>query len=311
MYSGQGSQYFQMGAELYQQNPRFRLWMDHCSEACYPLLDCELTDIIYGTNRMQDPFDRLFHNNPAIIAIQYSLTRVLMEQGINPAQTIGYSLGELASAIVSECIDIEAGLTLAIRFAELIETKTPKSGMLAVLSEQSIIRENPELFKNVTLTGENCNANFVVSGLEQHVIILHQALVERGVSCALLPVHYGFHTDIIDGVEQEFKSLANECIFQPANIPFLSLSKRQVMDSINADYLWDVFRHPVHFEPDIKELIKKGFNQFVDVSPSGSLSTFLKYIDKDDASSEIEIYPTISQFGSDLSALERLQAKLT
>ncbi|MBQ4813831.1 hypothetical protein A7985_22665 [Pseudoalteromonas luteoviolacea] len=310
MYSGQGSQYYQMGAELYQQNPRFKVWMDHCSEICYPLLDCDLTDILYQSGQMQEPFETLRYTNPSLIAIQYSLSRVLMEQGIEPAQTLGYSLGELVSAIVSGCLDIEDGLILSIEAAKLFEDHTPQSGMLAVLSEKSLLQASPELFKNVTVSGENCQANFVVSGLASPINTLHAALREQGISSVLLPVRYGFHTHLIDDVETQFKALAKHCFFQQAQIPLLSLSQKKPLEHISAEYLWDVFRQPVYFEDGVTQLIQRGYNKFIDLSPSATLSTFLKYIDTDSLAPNAEIYPTISQFGSNQVTLERLQNKL-
>lgn len=311
MYSGQGSQYFQMGADLYEHHPRFRLWMNYCAELSRPMLgDCSLIDVIYRQGEKQTPFDRLFYSNPALIAIQYSLTRVLMEEGVKPAYTMGYSLGELVAAIVSGCIDIEQGLNLSIRCAQLLETKTPVAKMLAVVANRSLYDEKSELFLDVWLTGNNCDTNFVVTGLVGSVDKLIGKLEEMGISCVTLPVRYGFHTELIECIRDEFDSLFAEITIKQAKIPMFSLRSSELIREVSGEYFWEVFRNPVDFATIIPEFIKKGFDTFVDVGPSASLATFLKYIGDSHSFSTLEVHSTLNQFGNDRTAVTRLKFAL-
>jgi len=65
MFSGQGSQYFHMGKDLYENHPRFKLWMDHCDDMAKPLIQNSLIDILYKQNNKSDIFDKILHTNPA------------------------------------------------------------------------------------------------------------------------------------------------------------------------------------------------------------------------------------------------------
>ncbi|NQZ12186.1 MAG: acyltransferase domain-containing protein, partial [Algicola sp.] len=115
MFSGQGAQYYHMGKELYECHPRFALWMDHCDEIVEPLIGTSLIDILYDESVTKgDPFDRVLYTNPALLCIQYSLSRVLMEMDIQPDYLLGYSLGEFTAAVVSGVMSLEEGLELLV-----------------------------------------------------------------------------------------------------------------------------------------------------------------------------------------------------
>ena len=94
MFSGQGSQYYRMGKELYEHHKTFNYWMDACNEIVSPLIKTSLTDIIYDNDKKGEAFDRLLYTNPALVSIQYSMFQVLKNIGIHPDYLLGYSLGE-------------------------------------------------------------------------------------------------------------------------------------------------------------------------------------------------------------------------
>ena len=47
MFPGQGSQYVNMGLELYRNEPTFREHIDCCAEILRPLLGLDLRDVIF------------------------------------------------------------------------------------------------------------------------------------------------------------------------------------------------------------------------------------------------------------------------
>src|SRR6185503_16541689 len=47
LFTGQGSQYGEMGRALYATQPTFRQTLDHCAELLHPFLEESLLDVLY------------------------------------------------------------------------------------------------------------------------------------------------------------------------------------------------------------------------------------------------------------------------
>lgn len=305
MFSGQGSQYYQMGKELYEKNAQFRYWMDLCDAMVSPLIQTSLIDILYRGAGKSEPFDRLLYTNPALLCIEYSLVNVLKEMGIRPDFLMGYSLGEIIAAVVSEAISLEDGIQLVVDIARLAEENTPPAKMLAIMESKKIIAEYPDLFQNCWVTGTNFQENFVVCGLTDAIQQLQGGLNKKNITTQILPVQHGFHTELITSIEVACKALVRKINIMPVKIPMISSLKTTVIQELNSDYLWEVIRYPVNFEQTIHTLLQKGTYIFIDLGPSGSLATFIKYIlSPDSGSISLQM---INQFGKDLNAIEKLR----
>lgn len=308
MFSGQGSQYYTMGKELYEQHEVFKYWMDTCDGIVAPLIGKSLIDILYKEAKKGSQFDRLLYTNPALLSIQYSLNKVLNAMDIYPDYLLGYSLGEITAAVVSEAISLEDGLTLVVEMANMVEEKTPQAAMLAIVSEKSILLDNQELFEKCWITGTNFSENFVVSGLLPNIQFLKKKLLEQGVTTQILPVNYGFHTPLINDIEAPLKHVLNRITIKEPQIPIISSKETIVREKLTANSLWEVLRHSVNFELTVKNVLQKEEAVFIDVGPSGSLATAVKYIlEPDSTSVPLQI---MNQFGSNLKTLEKFSDML-
>ena len=308
MFSGQGSQYYHMGKELYESYARFKFWMDHCDEIARPLLQESLIDILYRGRDKREPFDQIVYTNPALLSIQYSLFRILVEMGIQPDFLLGYSLGEITASVISGGISLEKGLQFIVAKAELFEKKAQPAEMLAIVDSQEMMTEFPEFFQNCWLTGKNFQKSFVVSGLPEDIRRLQEKLTQTNSVFQKLPVKFGFHTELIDSVEDDFKQLVRKFKMAPLRIPVISSLRSEIIQDVNADYLWDVIRHPVDFEKTISWTLEEGDRIYIDVGPSGTLATFVKYIlTSDSGSLSLQM---INQFGRDQSSMEILKRSL-
>ena len=283
MFSGQGSQYRQMGRELYDRHVRFRTWMDYCDEIARPLIGVSLCEELYAQGDKSRPFDRLLHTNPALISVEYSLARVLMEAGARPARLLGYSLGEFTMAMVGGALDLEDGLRFVIDYARLMEEESPPARMLAVIDVPDLEQRYAGPLAGCEITARNFDRHLVVTGPVPQVALLQQALAADGVTHQPLSVNYGFHTAMIAPLEHKVLALARQAEFRPLRMPVVSCRDGSVLDADTdpatwPEHLWAVSRQPVAFDTTIRGLLQDGDHHFVDVGPSGTLSTFVKYL---------------------------------
>lgn len=308
MYSGQGSQYFHMTRELYERHPRYRLWLEHCDDIARPVLGTSVLDRIFDPGRLKsDPFDSLADSNAALLCVEYSLTRVVQEMGCHPDVLLGYSLGEITAAVVAEVFPLEYGIAFAVEFARIVEQRTPPSGMLAVVGAADLLRSRAGWFADCWVTGRNFAGNIVVSGPVEAVTQLEHRLQSAGVVCQRLPVNYGVHTPLIDPVEAQVRDVLGTASFAPPRFPIVSSASTDRVDAVTADGVWAAMRRPVEFAQTIEKLIVAGDAIFVDLGPSGTLATFVKYILPPGSGSEQ--VPTITRFGQDLKSLGEFQGR--
>jgi acyl transferase domain-containing protein len=303
MFSGQGSQYHQMGRELYDRHPRFRMWMDHCDELAQPLIGRSLCEILYRGDDKTRPFDRLLHTNPTLVAFEYSLAKVLMEAGAKPAYLLGYSLGELAAAIIGGAMSLEQGLRFAVEYATLVEAESPPAQMLAVIDAPDLAQTHADAFEGCWVTARNFDRHQVVTGPVEVIQRLRAVLAGEGIVHQVLAVNYGFHTPMQQPLESRLLQLAHGQDFQPLRIPFVSCRDGAVLDrdtdpGVWPLRLWSTFRHPVEFGAAVRGLLQRGDFHFIDVGPSGTLSTFVKYLVP--AGSSASFGEVINPFGRDL-----------
>lgn len=303
MFSGQGSQYRQMGRELYDRHPRFRAWMDHCDEIAQPLIGRSLCGMLYREGDKALPFDRLLHTNPALIAFEYSLARTLMDAGAEPAYLLGYSLGELAAAIVGGALSLEQGMAFAIEYAMLVEAESPPARMLAVIDAPRLEQTHADALAGCWVTARNFDRHVVVSGPEASIDRLRDALARDGIVHQALAVRYGFHTELQQPLESRFAEMAARLDFGRLRIPFVSSCDGIVYDrdtdpAVWPQRLWTTFRHPVAFDATVRGLLDRGDFHFVDVGPGGTLATFVKYLLP--AGSGASFGDVVNPFGRDL-----------
>lgn len=308
MFSGQGSQYFQMGQELYEKHPRFKLWMDHCDELTRAFIPVSIIEVIYKSGKKAEPFDRLLYTNPALLSIEYSLARILMEMDIRPDYLLGYSLGEITASVVSGAVTLREGLEFVVEYAQLLEESSPPAGMLAILAPVDIIDQFSEDFKHCWLTGKNFQSNFVVSGLIEDIKNLQSTLTQKNILSQILPVNYGFHTPLMDPIVEQVRSLAHRINFLPIRIPIISSLYAEILKEVSNDYFWEVTRYPVQFDKTISTTLRKEDCIFIDVGPSGTLATFVKYLLPSGASSSH--FELMNQFGKDIASLEKLRTNI-
>jgi trans-AT polyketide synthase/acyltransferase/oxidoreductase domain-containing protein len=144
MFSGQGSHYFKMGFEMFEQHQTFKKWMLDLNEIASDMLGESVLDKLYDkTKSKSNLFDQTLYSHPAIFMVEYALAQVLLEDGIEPDYVLGTSMGEFASAAVAGGMKVEEALEALVKQAQVLETHCQKGGMTAIVHNTTLFNEMP------------------------------------------------------------------------------------------------------------------------------------------------------------------------
>ncbi|MED0586436.1 acyltransferase domain-containing protein [Bacillus subtilis] len=279
MFSGQGSQYYHMGKELFKENNVFRQSMLEMDAIAARRIGTSIVEEIYHPGkRVSDPFDSILFSHPAIFMIEYSLYKVLEDRGIYPDYVLGSSLGEFAAAAVSGVSDAEDILDCILEQAIIIQNSCDKGKMLAILDKPQLLNDHPQLFGNSELISINYDSHFVISGEEDHIKQIMEALKEKQILCQLLPVSYAFHSTLIDPAESAYAEFLISKSFKKPSIPIVSSLTGSYLHVMDVHFFWNAVRKPMMFREAIRYLESQHTCKFIDLGPSGTLAAFVKQL---------------------------------
>ncbi|NIF21655.1 ACP S-malonyltransferase [Candidatus Pantoea multigeneris] len=306
MFGGQGSQYHGMGAELYQRNSAFRKQMDQCHALYQQLTGNSLLEPLYDETRRHLPLTDIVLSNAALLSVGVSLTQMLGAQGIVPSAVVGYSLGECITAVVAGVLTLEDAMKLVVTQGRLLSEKNANGGMMSVLAPVAHFHAQTQLYQHTELASINFPNNFVVSGALENLTALKDQLTRQEIISMVLPVEHPFHSSGIAAIEHDFRTLVDTLPTRPAAIPVYSAMSGSAVTQWDNEYFWRVLREKVDFYGLMQQLEDNDDTFFVDLSPTGTLSTFLKY----GFSTMTQQGTAINQFGRNVESVSHLQEKI-
>src|SRR5712691_2851374 len=281
MFPGQGTQYVNMGLELYQSELIFREWVDRCSEFLLSLATSDASRRRGTLSGGQVIMDFKFLHETlnaqlALFVIEYALAQLWMAWGVHPQAMIGHSIGEYVAACLAGVLSLEDALALITTRGCLMQA-LPGGAMLAVpLPEEKI---NPILGSALSLAAINGPSLCVVSGPIEAVDALQEQLSEQGVATRRLHTSHAFHSAMMQPIVASFTEQVKKVNLKAPKIPYVSnltgtwISAAEAMD---ADYWARHLRQTVRFGEGLHELLKKPEQIFLEVGPGHTLSTLVR-----------------------------------
>jgi bacillaene synthase trans-acting acyltransferase len=308
MFSGQGAQYYQMGRDLFTHEPVFREFLESADALAKPLINQSLVDVIYQerSNRF-DPFHRLLYSHPALFVFECAMAELLKQRGLRPDYLLGYSLGEYACLVVSGAAPFADVLTAIIKEAELIEYCSPTGGMLAILDSVDIVERYRNEFRDCTIAGRNFERSFIVSAKGSVLARLRSFLKSAGVHTAELPVDYAFHSSDMDRLQVPHHLVLEQLSLGSPSIPIISTAQRGFLKEVSVQGLQKATRSALDLMETVRWLESTGEYLYIDLGPSGSMATAIKYILPKASGSEFVILS--SPFGHESDNVRALTQK--
>lgn len=283
LFSGQGSQYLGMCRDLYHSEMEFAKLID----ACLVHLDDEIKEdvrfLLFGSGKNETNLNNTLIVQPALFIFEYALGSFLINLGIIPDAMVGHSLGEYVAACLAEVIDCETALHL-IQIRARLMTMTKAGSMLAIqLNEEDTLK----LFKEdaVSIAASNSPSSTVISGATEVIDLLEEKLTESNIGYTRLNTSHAFHSALMEPILDDFISAIEGIHFKHPSIPFLSnVTGEWIKDheATNPKYWAEHIRGTVRFADCIEELLKDGFNVFLEIGPGNTLTNFAREKSKKD-----------------------------
>jgi acyl transferase domain-containing protein len=304
MFGGQGTQYYQMGLELYKIHPVFRSWMNRLDSLVSNITGLSVLTHLYDDRKsLAKDFDNLTYTHPAIFMIQYSLARTLIDEGVEPDLLLGVSLGEYVSAAVADAVEVEAVLENILIQSKLIESSCEKGGMITVLSNANLYDVSPQLQMECSLVAINYDGHFVMAGKETSLSTVESWLNSKGIVHQRLPVSYAFHTVQVEPIKSAYMYHLQSITYKAPTVPCLSSAAGGVCVNVDAYLMWQAIREPMRLTEAVEKLDQEQDYIYLDLSPSGSLAAIVSKLQGQRANTSF--YPIITKYNQDALNLKR------
>lgn len=280
VFPGQGSQYVNMGLNLYRQEPLFRETVDRCALLLEPTLGLDLRRVLYPPDGDEDAaaviLKDTFYTQPALFTIEYALAQLWLSWGVKPAAMIGHSVGEYVAACLAGVFSLADALKIVANRGRLV-SEQPSGAMLSVRRPAAEIE--PRLRGNVSLAASNSPKLCVVSGPHDEVAALADQLQAEGIACKPLHTSHAFHSAMMDPVIAPFAALLADVALAAPQIPIISTVTGdwlQPEEAADPHYWARHVRAPVRFAEAVAEAWHVPERVLLEVGPRATATTLAR-----------------------------------
>ncbi len=289
MFPGQGSQYVNMGRELSALSPVVAGVFAEADEVMEPILGKPLTDYIFvdagdSSAMAQAQFDLLQTEitQPAMLAMDTAMMKLLAEYGFEPDMVVGHSLGEYAALIAAEALPFADALeAVAARGSEMSKVSWDDNGrMAAVLAPYDVVMEMLEKADGYVVPANiNSRTQCVIGGASEAVEQVSAAFEEQGYRAIQIPVSHAFHTEIVAPASEPLRQVLDRLGFAEPKLPIVANVTGefypQTVEEIK-DMLQIQVASPVQWVKGLETLYDAGIRTFIEVGPKRALRGFAR-----------------------------------
>ncbi|WP_273453864.1 type I polyketide synthase, partial [Nevskia ramosa] len=303
VFPGEGAQYPNMLADLCLNFPQIREWFDFIDETAVrrgsplraPVVFPAPTCVPAGVRERLD--GELFETDIAaesVFAASIGLFTLLDDLGFKPDAMLGHSTGENTAITASgvrryehreEIADTVRDLNLIYgdldREGQIVEGSLLTIGALKPAARAQLLAEHgrgqPAPAK-ILVAMDNCPNQLVLFGSRFDIAELKEKLSAEGAICAELPFGRAYHTALFHPVAEAYREYYQSLEFGPGRAVLYSACSVGPFPD-DADEIRELaclqWEAPVRFTETIEQLYADGVRVFVEIGPSGNLTSFI------------------------------------
>ncbi|AJW64378.1 ACP S-malonyltransferase [Elizabethkingia sp. HX WHF] len=278
VFPGQGSQFVGMGMDLYDSRKEIKDLMESAND----ILGFDILSTMFkGTD---EDLKKTKVTQPAIFI--HSIAAVKAVDALGAQMVAGHSLGEFSALVANGVLSFEDGLRLVSKRALAMQAACDAnpSSMAAILGlDDDKVEEICASVEGIVVPANyNCPGQLVISGETQAVEEAMAKLKEAGAKRALLlPVNGAFHSPLMQPAQEELAKAINTTKFNKPIIPvYQNITTTAVSDPEEIKQnLIKQLTGPVKWTQSVRNMIKDGATNFVEVGPGKTLQGLIKKID--------------------------------
>lgn len=280
VFPGQGAQFTGMGKELYEKSSLAKELFAKANEQ----LGFSISKIMFeGT---AEELKQTKVTQPAVFLHSVILAKTLKE--FSPSMVAGHSLGEISALVAANALSFDAGLNLVYKRALAMQKacEANPSTMAAILGlEDEVVEEICAQTEGIVVAANyNCPGQLVISGEIPAVEKACENLKEAGARRALiLPVGGAFHSPLMKPAEEELAEAIRQTEFKTPICPVYQnvtttavTNPEEIKNNLIAQ-----LTAPVKWTQSIRNMVKDGATEFIEVGPGNTLQGLIRKISSD------------------------------
>ena len=275
VFTGQGPQWYAMGRELIETEPRFREVVQEIEGHFIGVAGWSLLEELSRPEAESRVSDTRIAQ-PAIMAIQIALVELWRQHGVEPAGVVGHSIGEVAAAYTAGALTLEQAVQVIFHRSRGQHAATGKGKMLAVgvsLPEAEALIAG--VADRVSIGAVNGPRSIALSGDEEPLQEIARKLEEAEIFNRFLSVNVPFHSHHMEPLKDELIGSLSALVPAAAATPLYSTVTGRMETGLHlvSDYWYANVRAPVYFSPALERMVSDGYDLFIEIGPHPALSS--------------------------------------
>ncbi|VBA50366.1 Mycocerosic acid synthase-like polyketide synthase [Mycobacterium pseudokansasii] len=267
VFSGQGSQWAAMGADLLANEPVFAATIAElepliAQESGFSVTEAMTApETVAGIDRVQ----------PTLFAMQVALAATMKSYGVRPGAVIGHSLGESAAAVAAGALSLQDGAKVICRRSRLMTRISGSGAMASVeLPAQQVLSELMARGVNdVVVAVVASPQSTVIGGATEAVRELVTAWEQREVMAREVAVDVASHSPQVDPILDDLYEILADLEPLTPEVPYYSATLFDPREEpyCDANYWVDNLRHTVRFGAAVQAALEDGYRVFAELAP--------------------------------------------